>query len=89
MRAYKTIIATLGVLGVLAAYTPVRADEDGYSHGWNRHEQREHHERAWQDHERHERRWGGYARRPTYYAPPTTYYRAAPPPHAYGGQWRQ
>ena len=82
MRTITAIIATLGVLGVVMASAPARADDDDYGGGRN-HEWQEH---QWRDHERREHEWRAYAPPPVVYAPqayyaPPTYY--APQPPAY------
>lgn len=92
MRTITAMIATLGVLGVVIASAPARADDDdhggGRNHEWQEHQWQEH---QWRDHERreHERReheWHAYAPPPVVYAPqsyyaPPAYY--APQPRAY------
>ncbi|MEA2769826.1 MAG: hypothetical protein QOD93_2788 [Acetobacteraceae bacterium] len=89
MRATAAIIATLGVLGVVTASAPARADDDGYGGGWRRHEWQEHQwqEQRWREHEWREQAWHAYAppvvyAPPGYYAPPPPVY-YAPPPRAY------
>ncbi len=69
MRAITAVMATVGVLGMLAASAPARADEhDG---GWRRHQWREHqwHAQRWREHHGHARAWHAYAPPVAYYAP--------------------
>jgi hypothetical protein len=86
MRAITAVIAAVGVLGMVAASAPARADDDDYG-GWRRHEWREH---EWREHQWREG-WHAYvpppvvyaqppyySAPPVYYAPPPVYY--APPP---------
>lgn len=49
MRAITAAMASLGVLGIVAASTPAQAQEDDYDGGWKRQE--------WREHQRHEQRW--------------------------------
>jgi hypothetical protein len=93
MRITPLIIAAIGLLGVAAASSPARADDD--DDGWRRHEWREH---RWREHEWRGQYWHQYAPpppvvyvpppvryysmpAPSYYAPPPAYY--APPPPVY------
>ena len=93
MRMITAVIATVGVLGIVAASGPARAhDHDDDDGGWRRQEWREH---QWREHQWREQQWrerhayapppvvyaqpGYYPPPPVYYAPPQpTYY--APPP---------
>lgn len=72
MRVAKAI-AFAGIVGVVAASVPARADEDDHG-GWRRHEWRE---QRWREHEWREHHWRGFAPPPVAYAPPGYYY--APP----------
>jgi hypothetical protein len=96
MRAVTAFVAVLGVLGVVMASGPARADDDDYDGGWRQHQWHEHErmEQRWREHEWRERAWhsygpppvaypaqGYYVPQPTYYAPPRAYY--AVPPSAY------
>ena len=88
MRRITTMIAALGVLGVVAAVGSASAHEDGYDDGWRRHEWQEHQwrEQRWREHEWRERAWHAYAPPPVVYGPPgyyvpQSYY--APVPQAY------
>ena len=49
MRAVTTVIATLGVLGVVLASGPARAHDDNDHGDWRRQE--------WQEHHWREQRW--------------------------------
>jgi hypothetical protein len=86
-------LATLGILGALAATVPAQAhDHDGdgwHRRAWHEHEWREHEWHEWREHAWH--RYpptvtyvapGYYAAPPAYYAPPPVYY-APPPPSVY------
>lgn len=75
MRAFPTILAAAGAIGLMAAASvPARADWDHHDHGW--------HHRDWD---------GGWQRgwyRPRVYVPPAVVYRPPPrvyyaPPYAY------
>jgi hypothetical protein len=86
MRTITAIIATLGVLGVVIASTPARADDDDYGggrrHEWREHQWREHERREqqrreheWREHEWREHGWHAEAPPLAYYVnPPRTYY---------------
>ncbi len=94
MRKLTAVVATLGILGVIASAAPAWADDD-FGDGRHRHEWMEHRwrEHEWREHEWREHAWrhyapppiayvapGYYAAPPHYYVPPPTYYVAPPPP---------
>jgi hypothetical protein len=74
MRFSRIIVATLGIVGIAAAASPVRADWDGDG-GWRR--------RAWQEQHWRVHHWHAYPPPYVYYAPPPVYYYAPPPPPVY------
>jgi hypothetical protein len=90
MRKFWLIVAAFGVAARMMAFTPARADWDGWrSPGWREHQWREH--ERWREHEwrEHHSYTPGYIyRAPSgLYYPPPMYYAAPPtisPPITFG-----